>query len=269
MSIFKLEIRTIKKGVIKWTIAIGVIIFMMLAFFPSMQTESMQSLAGAKMEGISPELLEALGISTMMDFTKITNFYGYVLQFITLALMVFVTIISISTLVKEETDGTIEFLYSKPVSRNMIFLQKSFANISSFIVLLFVLSVVTVIGYVSFSDYSLADSIKESSMFYSSILFVGLVFMSIGTLLSTVLRSNKGTSGIAMSIVFGTFILGMIGSIMDNLSFLTYISPMEWIQTQKLIEDGILITEWMIGFTTIIICYAMAYKIYNKKDLQS
>jgi len=78
-----------------------------------------------------------------MDFTKITNFYGYILQYITLALMVYVTIVTVSTLVKEETDGTIEFLYSKPVSRNMIFLQKSFANISSFIVLLFVLSVVT------------------------------------------------------------------------------------------------------------------------------
>jgi len=115
----------------------------------------------------------------------------------------------------------------------------------------------------------MVDSIKESGMFYSSIFFVGLVFMAIGTLLSTVLRSNKGTSGIAMSIVFGTFTLGIIGSIMDELSFLTYLSPMEWIQTQKLIDDGILINEWIIGIVTIIASYVIAYKIYKKKDLQT
>ena len=86
---------------------------MLLAFFPSMQTEYMKELAGAKMEGIDPKLLLALGIDKLMDFTVITNFFGYVLQYMTLAIMVFVTQVAVNSLVKEETDGTIEFNSSK------------------------------------------------------------------------------------------------------------------------------------------------------------
>lgn len=269
MSIFRLELKNTWKSTLKWAISLSSITFMILAFFPSMQTESMKELTGAKMEGLDPALLEALGLAELVDFTVITNFFGYVLQYITLAIMVLVTQSAVSSLVKEEIDGTIEFLYSKPVSRSVILSQKILANIFSFVSILIILCVITVIGYLSYSDYNFAESIKEAGIFYSSILYVGLVFMALGVLLSTLLKSSKGSSGIVIAIVFGTFILGIMGVVIGDLSLFSYLSPMDWIKTHKLMTEGIRMEEWLVGISTILLCYIAAYEIYKRKDLRS
>ncbi|HHY83707.1 MAG TPA: ABC transporter permease subunit [Clostridiales bacterium] len=267
MNVFLLELRNTWKSVFKWTVILGIISFLMLAFFPSMQTESMKELAGAKLEGVSPELLAALGLSKMMDFTIITNYYGYVLQYMTLAVMVFAAQLSVSSLVKEETDGTIEFLYSKPISRSAIFVQKLITNLVSFISMLLVLAVIAIVGYVSFSEYTLGESIKEVSILYGAILYIGIIFMSVGTLLSSIMKTSKGPSGVAIGIVFFTFVIGITGILNNNLSFLSNLSPMDWIKTNKLMTEGILTKEWIIGIVTIIVSTIAAHEIYKRKDL--
>lgn len=269
MKVFQLEIKNTWKSSFIWTISLCGIIFLLLAFFPSMQTESMKELAGAKMEGIDPSLLEALGLTELTDFTVITNYFGYVLQYLTLAIMIFVTHSAVNSLVKEETDGTIEFLYSKSVSRSAILVQKSVAHIVSFFFILVCLFASTLAGYLLFSDFSFVESLGEAAIFYSSILFIGLMFMAIGILLSTVLKSSKGSSGIVVAIVFGTFILGIMSVLIDNLSFLYYLSPMDWIKTQKLMMEGINIKEWIVGISVIIICFTASHEIYKRKDLRS
>lgn len=91
MNIFLLELRNLRKSALTAGVSIVAVIFAMLAFFPSMQSESMQALAGAELEGMDPAVLAALGLTEIVDFSQITNFFGYVLQFITLALMVILT----------------------------------------------------------------------------------------------------------------------------------------------------------------------------------
>lgn len=176
MNIYFLELRNIRKSVIMGTSFISLILIMLLAFFPSMQNESMKALTGAKLESIDPAVLAALGMSEIMDFTVITNFFGYALQFITLVIMVLVTQQAVSLLIKEETDGTIEYLCAKPVSRNEIFVQKLLAHLTTFILTSVVFIVVTIAGYMLFSDFAFIDASKEVLLFFSAIFFVGLVF---------------------------------------------------------------------------------------------
>jgi len=267
LNIFALEIRNIRKSAIRWAISISAVIVFMLAFFPSMQTESMRELTGAKLEGIDPAVLAVLGMDHFIDFSIITNFFGYVLQFINLALMVFVTNQAVSLLVKEETDGTIEYLYAKPVSRGEIFTGKLLAILSLFIVMLTVFAIVTTAGYLCFSDFTLGESLKESAILYGSILFIGLLFMSAGVLLSTLIKSSKSASGVSISIVFATFVIGVMSVLIDGLGFLIHFSPMDWIKTQKLMTDGILIQEWIIGSALIVGSISAAYMLYRRRDM--
>jgi ABC-2 type transport system permease protein len=134
--------------------------------------------------------------------------------------------------------------------------------------MLVVLSVVTVVGYVSFSECGIMESIKEVGIFYGSALYVGVVFMSLGILLSSLLRSSRGSSGIAAAIVLGTFILGIISVVNDDLGFLSYFSPLDWVRTQKLMTEGIRGEEWLIGISTILICFFASCRIYKKRDLR-
>jgi ABC-2 type transport system permease protein len=267
MNTFLLEIRNTRKSTVVWTVSVGAVIYLILAFFPSMQTEAMQQLANAKMDGIDPAVLSAMGLSEIPDFTIITNFFGYVLQFITLAIMVYCTNHAVSLLVKEETDGTIEYLYAKPVSRTEIFAQKLIALVASFAFMLVIFAVVTVAGYLSFSDYTIGQSAREAAAMYGAILFVGLIFMSVGVFLSSTMKSSRAASGATIALVFGTFVLGVAGAVVKDLSFLQYLSPMDWIKTAKLMSEGIRWQEWLIGILIILAGVFSASRAYKGRDL--
>ena len=267
MSVFSLELRNQRAGALTNALSIGAVIFAMLAFFPAMQTESMQALAGAKMEGVDPALLAALGLGEMLDFSVITNFFGYVLQYITLAALVVLTQQAVGLFIKEERDGTIEYLCAKPVSRTDIFVQKLMAHGLIFLLSLMLWTAITVAGYRLFGDYSLGAAIREAAVFFSAILFVGLVFSAAGVLLSTLLKGGQSTAGITIAIVFGTFVLGMMSAAVEGLGFLKWLSPMDWIKSAKLMGDGILWQEWLVGIVVIVGCTAGACLRYRRKDL--
>jgi ABC-2 type transport system permease protein len=269
MKVFLLELRNIRKSLLGWTISVAGVILLILAFFPSMKSGSMRQLAEAKLEGVDPALLAALGFGGVIpDLTVITNYFGYVLQFITLAIMVFVVQKAVNMLIREETEGTIEFLYGKPVSREEIFFQKLLALFAAFAAFLLVLGIVTAAGYLAFSDYGFKETIKDISIMYGGVLYVGVVFLSIGTLFSVLIPSSRSSSAVTISIVFGTFILGVMSVVVDKLDFLLYFSPMDWIKTAKLLSEGIAAEEWAVGISTAVLSVASALYLYTKKDMK-
>jgi ABC-2 type transport system permease protein len=131
-----------------------------------------------------------------------------------------------------------------------------------------VLSITTIVGYLLFTDYTLTASVKEAGILYGSMLYVGLIYLAVGMLLSAVLKSSKSTSGVVLAAVFGTYILGITSIVVEKLSFLRYFSPMEWIKIQKLLKEGILPVEWLIGIAVIVVSFAAAHGIYQKRDLR-
>ncbi len=266
MNVFLLEIRNLRKGAITGTLSISAVIFVLLAFFPAMQTESMQALANAKIEGMDSVMLQALGIANVPDFTIITNFFGYVIQYVTLAIMVLIVQQAVALLIKEEADGTIEYLYAKPVSRSDILFQKLLAHFTITFVMIFIYAVITVIGYCLVSDYTLRQAMQEATIIFGAMLFVSLVFSAMGVLASTFIKSNKGVAGVTVTLVFGTFLLGILSVVISPLAFLRWFSPMDWIKTEKLMYEGILFQEWITGIVIIIACTYMAWLQYKKKD---
>lgn len=267
MNILLLELRNLRKSALAWGASISVVILLMLAFYPSMKSDAMQALANAKLEGIDPKLLAVLGLAEIPDFTIITNYFGYVLQFITIALMVFTTHQTVALLVKEESDGTIEYLYAKPVSRSNILVQKGLAHCITLLAILVACALTTVAGYLIFSSYTLGETIKEVSTLFSSILFIGLIFSAVGLLASALIRSSRSAAAITIVIVFGTFLLGAVSAVVTQLDFLIYFSPMDWVKTQKLMSEGIRPMEWVIGLILLIGCPLAAWLRYRRKDL--
>ncbi len=266
MNMFRMELRNLRKSTIRWTCSVGCIILLMLAFYPSMQTEAMQAITNAKLDSIDPAVLAAMGLQEIPDFTVISNFFGYVLQFITLALMVFVTQQASSLLIKEESEGTIEFLYAKPVSRFDIILQKAAAHVLLWVMMILALLVVTLTGYLMFGNLTFLDSLKECLLFYGSILLIGLLFSAIGLLVSTLMKSVRSSSGVTIGLVFGTFVVGATSAVVKELEFLRYFSPMDWIKASKLMRVGLHPEEWAIAAAIIIICPVLAWLKYRKKD---
>ena len=113
----------------------------------------------------------------------------------------------------------------------------------------------------------MAESIEELAKLYGAVLFAGFVFMAPGMLFSSLMKSSKGSTGVVMAIVLGVYILGIMGVIINELSFLSVISPIEWIKARKVLSDGIRLKEWFIGVFVIAVSIPAAHEIYKKKDL--
>lgn len=268
MNIFKLEIHNLKKSILIWTTILSVIIFLLLAFFPSMQSEGMQQIANAKLESISPGVLAILGFEQIPDFTVVTNYFGYVLQYINLAVAMFVMLKGTNTLIREETEGTIEYLYVKPVSRINILVGKLLANIVGYLVMLAIIFAVTVGSYLAYTDYSLSEAVHEISILLGGTLFVGIVFLLFGFFLSALLPSSRQSASVSLGVVFGTFLIGIISVLVQKLDFLIYLSPLDWIKTNKLMGDGLGTGELILGLGIMVCSIVATLIIYQKKDFR-
>ena len=76
METINLEWRKIRKSIYGWAVGYSLVVFLFLAFFPSMQTESMQNLAFAKLESMSAVVLSIFGLDSIPDFSRIRNYFG-------------------------------------------------------------------------------------------------------------------------------------------------------------------------------------------------
>ena len=59
----------------------------------------------------------------------------------------------------------------------------------------------------------------------------------------------------------------MLSEVVQSLSFLIWLSPMDWIKAQKLLSKGILPQEWAAGAGVIVLALLAAWLRYRKKDL--
>lgn len=266
MDIFKLEIKNIRKSFLFWWIILTVCMLLTMAFFPSMKQGVLKELASAKLESFPPAIKAIFGLENLTDFSKMINYSGYLIQYINLAICIFMMLKGTTSLIREETDGTIEYLYEKPVSRTDIVWQKLLANVFCFVVFIAAFYLLTVVAYLAFSDYSLNAAMEEIAIMQGGTLFVGFVFLMAGFFLSTVIKSSKQSASVSMGVVFGTYMLGIMSLLVEKLKFLKYLAPLEWIKANKLVEDGLSLPEWLIGLGVIVISAVAAFQIYRKKD---
>ncbi|HAN20743.1 MAG TPA: ABC transporter permease [Clostridiales bacterium] len=274
MNIFKLEFKSTFKSLILWSCIVAFILVLFMAFYPSMSGDEMKDLINTKMSAIPESILKAMGIADIPDFTDMMQYYAYVLQYVVLAGAIYASILGANTLIKEETDGTIEYLYAQPVTRIQITLYKLLSSISSFFIFIAAIAVVSSVIFLMFKPEN-TDFIKiitDTKIILSGVMFSGLIFLSIGFLISTVIKSAKQATPISIGIVFGTYILGMFSkTVSDKVALadnLKYLSPIDYGMPLDMLKNGFDTINIVLGILIIVVCISFSFVLYNKKDLK-
>ena len=268
MNMFKFEFKRLLKGSIIWYLVCSALIVMFMLFFPSMKEMGMQELVGSKLEVLPEAFLEAFNISGATDFSNISDFSAYVLQYIIMAGGIYAAILGVSALVKEESEGTIEFLYSKPVTRNKIITAKVLANAVIFYIFLIILGAITmaVSAVVKPEDIEMIDMFMDIKTLYIGMALIGYSFMAIGFLISVFIKSSKKAIPIALGVFFASYILGIFSKLQDRLSGFIYFSPFDYAPPSEIIKNGFETKFIVIGLCIIFISITITYIMYNKKD---
>jgi len=209
MNIFRFEFKRLLKSCIMWSLVCGALIILFMALFPTMENSGMKDILSTKLDAIPSDLLKTFNIDAGLDFTDIFDYLGYAIQYVAMASAVYGAILGVNALIKEESEGTIEFLYSKPITRTKIVTAKLCSVALIYYVYIIILSIFTmgVCYVVKPEDVEVMELIINIKSVFIGISLLGFIFMSLGMLISALIKSDKGAIPISIGIFFVSYFL--------------------------------------------------------------
>lgn len=268
MNMYVFETRRLFKGLLTWSAIVTLLLVLFMAFFPSMTESGLADLTKDKLDALPPAVLEAFGLSVMTDFSDLLQYYAYIAQYILMAAAVYALILGAAALIKEESEGTIEFLYAQPISRMEITTSK----LLSIVTILWAFNIVVFIASVLllhlFRDPGY-EYLPLTVAMFSGMLAAQIVFLTAGFALSTVLPRYTNPSTVGLGLFFVTYLLGAIAAINEQLEWLKYLSPFHYVQpTAVLNSDGTIEQVYLLIMLLVTITAILfAYWRYRRKDL--
>ena len=261
---FKRELKINLKSFVIWTtILIGLFLVVFLVYPSIVNSENMEMM-DEMMKMFSEEMLKAFN----MDISTIDSAYGWLTTegfvFVLLITGIYSGILGSNILLKEESDKTIEYLNSVPVTRKNIVLNKILCG------LLYIILMIAIIGIFNFIGLSLSGEFDRKSYILLSItpIFSSIVIFAVCLFLSTFTHKTKKTLGISLGIVFASYFLNIISEMGESTEFLKYISIFTLADIRNVIINEFinpLMIVLTIGITAIFMILTVIN--YEKKEL--
>ena len=261
---FKRELKINLKSFIIWTsILIGLFLVVFLVY-PSIVNSENMGMMDEMMKMFPEEMLKAFN----MDISSINSAFGWLktegFVFVLLITGIYSGILGSNILLKEESDKTIEYLNSVPVTRKNIVINKILCG------LLYIILMVVIIGIFNFIGLSLSGEFDRKLYILLSItpLFSSIVIFAICLFLSTFTHKTKKTLGISLGIVFASYFLQIISELSSETEFFRYLSIFTLADIRNVIVN-VAINPIMIIISIVLFIVFIALTLinYNKKEL--
>jgi len=264
-NLFKKEMRFYFPGLILWTLVISLLIALTMSVFPTFIEN--QSKVMGMINLIPKSALEFKGVSDIADLSSVLGFYAVnnVLYMMVLG-SIFSVVTSCNILLKEEYNKTAEYLLTRPVTRNIIYLTK----LQVVVLQVFLLNLITaIIGFISMKFAKNGDFSLNSFLILSLYtLLLNLLFVSIGLFISAFVKKAKPITTMGIGLVLFFYFLFTISKITVSASDIGYISPFKYVRTDVL-SDSFGLDPWrVIYFAGIsILLLFVSFKYYSGKDI--
>ncbi len=261
---FKREMKINFKNFMIWTfILIGLFLIVFLVY-PSIINSDTRKSMDEMMKMFPEDMLKAFN----MDISSIDSAFGWLktegFVFVLLITGIYSGILGSNILLKEESDKTIEYLNSVPVTRKKIAISKILCGI------LYIIIMIVVLGIFNFVGLTLSGDFDKKSYILLSItpIFSSIVIFAICMFLSTFTHKTKKTIGISLGIVFASYFLKIISEIGESTEFLKYVSVFTLADIRNVIVN-IEINPFMVVLSVILtIAFLVSTVIhYDKKEL--
>jgi ABC-2 type transport system permease protein len=265
MNIYKHEIKMHIKSVVTWSVSLAILIFVFMSIFTGFATDA--AVLNAAMSKFPEELLIAFGM-TNMDWTSILGFFALCFLFCQICLAIQAANYGFSLVSIEERELTADFLLAKPVGRIQILTSKLLAAISSLTITNFVVWVSSFVFITMFNKGSGLDT-KALVVLLLSIVVFQLFFLTVGMLISLLVKRVRNVTPFSMALVFGLYLLNAFGGMLGQDS-LEIISPFKQFEPNYIIKNAAYdLPLVLISLSVIIISVAGSYGLYSKRNIPS
>lgn len=261
---FKREFSRNLRALLIWTAALIAFNIMMTAFFSSIsdQAEIMKEFTE-----VFPESFASVFGLDRLDMTTILGYYGVEMYlFITLFGSIYAMLLSSGMLSREESEGTAEFLLSKPVTRNMVVTAKGICIIINLV--LFNLG----ISLANFAAFGIASSepfsMKAFLLLSAAPLLLHLSFASLGYLASVFITKSSAIYPVSLGIVLGSYFLSVLASVSEKTENVKYLSFFKYAEAADIITNEKIRPLYVVIMLAVITTGTLlTYYFYSRKDI--
>jgi ABC-2 type transport system permease protein len=263
MNIFQQEFKMHLRSVITWSVAVAVLLMIYLSFFSSFADQA--ELLNEMMANFPEQLLTAFGIKGV-NLATVLGFFGFVFLFVQICLAIQAANYGFSLVSIEEREWTADFLLSKPVGRTQILTSKLLAALCGLIIT----DVVVWISSFAFINLFKGGKTYDSSslgVLLLSIVPFQLFFLSVGLVVSLLVKRIRSVTPYAMALGFGMYVLSVFGDMLGE-SVLEKITPFKHFEPNYIIQHGV----WdlplvLISVAVIVISVVVSYLRYARRDI--
>lgn len=265
MNIYVHELKTKIKSVAIWAGSIAALILIFMSLFEAFSTQS--AMVNDLMKSFPQELLIAFGMVDM-DFSTILGFFGLLFVFSQVCLAIQAANYGVGLVSIEETEWTADFLLSKPVSRIQIMTSKLLAAITSLAITQAVVWAASFL-FINIFREGQEYQIKPLIMLLLSMIIFQLFFLTVGMVISLLVKRVRNVLPFSMALVFGLYILNAFGSMIGEQS-LEILSPFKHFTPSYIIKHAA--WDWplvMVSVVLIIISSIGSYVLYARRNIAS
>jgi len=218
--LFKNEFKQNLKSLIWWSLIISAVMFLVISMFSSMT--DFQTM----MDSLPEAMRDIMNTLSGGDMTSITGLYVMESsETLLLAGSIFAGLLGISLINRNINAGSSEFLYSLPASRKSIWRSKFAVLLGQIFLFDLIISLTSLIGMFIFSTgINVGAYFAYFGLVLSLHLQIGIICFGLASAFKT-----KVNSGAAMAIVFVLFVFNIVLAVVEEASFLKYITPFAYV----------------------------------------
>ena len=256
------ELKVNLKSFIAWLIISIIIFLVVFLVYPSIVNGEEMASLNEMMQMFPPELLKAFN----MDISSIDTAFGWLktegFVFVLLITGCYAGIIGSNIILKEESEHTIEYLATLPITRTKIVIDKALIGLFYVVSLILGIALFNLIGLALSGDFNFKQYLLLSITPLFSSIFIYFLCLFVSTFM------KKKMLGVSLGIVIVSYLLNTISSISKEVEFLKYFSVFTLADIRNVIIKEA-INPIMIIIT--LLCSGLFFGItiyrYNKKEL--
>jgi ABC-2 type transport system permease protein len=262
-NIYRHEFRARLKSVVIWSLAVAVLIFFFFSLFPVFADQA--ALMNEFLARYPQELRAAFGMDNM-DLATVLGFYSFIFMFVQLCLAIQASNYGFGLVSIEESELTADFLLSKPVSRTQVLTSKLLAALTSLTITNLVVWVVSFVAIALFRgehEYTIATLL----LLLLSIVIFQLFFLSVGLVISLLVKRVRSVTPYALGLGFGMYVLSAFSGVFGDVA-LELVTPFKHLDAPYIVKHGAYNTPLvLLNAAVTVVALAVSYWLYTRRDI--
>jgi len=262
-NIFRQEFRMHARSVVTWSVAVAALILLYVSLFSSFAQQA--ELLNAMMANFPEQLRTAFGLEGV-NLATVLGYFGFVFLFVQICLAIQAAIHGFGLVSVEEREWTADFLLVKPVRRSRILTSKLLAALAGLAITGVVVWITSVVAITLFKGDRTYEAGPLLLLLSSTVIFQ-LFFLSVGLLISLLVKRIRSVTPYAMALGFGMYVLSVFGDMLGE-SILEKLTPFKHFEPNYILQNGAFdLPLVLISIAAILLSIAASYWRYARRDI--